>query len=110
MDCRRGPSRHPVALSLDGPRPIAPSHGENMGSSPLGSANEINHLLETDQLLSNICPINVHGQAWTTSVFLDWALGTLQWALAESGVRTVRHSPASKFQRSTSSALVFQPN
>jgi hypothetical protein len=44
MDCRRGPSRHPAALSLDGPRPIAPSHGENRGSSPLGSANDFSIL------------------------------------------------------------------
>jgi hypothetical protein len=36
-------------------------------------------------------------------------LGTLRRALAESGVRTVRRSPASKFQRSTSSALSFSP-
>jgi hypothetical protein len=39
-----GPSRHPAALSLDGPRSIEPSHGENRGSSPLGSANTINNL------------------------------------------------------------------
>ena len=29
----------------DGLRPIAPSHGENRGSSPLGSASEIKDLL-----------------------------------------------------------------
>ena len=27
----------------ESPRPIAPSHGENRGSSPLGSANKIRH-------------------------------------------------------------------
>jgi hypothetical protein len=33
--------------------------------TPLGSANEIKHLLQDCQLVSNNCPINVHGQAWT---------------------------------------------
>ena len=33
--------------------------------SPLGSANEIKHLLQDLQLVSNNCPINVYGQAWT---------------------------------------------
>ena len=43
----------------------SPSHGENRGSSPLGSANTINHLIQVHQLVSNNCPINVYGQAWT---------------------------------------------
>src|SRR5215471_4903704 len=72
MDCRRGPSRHPAALSLNGPRPIAPSHGKNRASSPLGSANNIKRLMQVDQLVSNNCPINVYGQAWTACSFLDW--------------------------------------
>ena len=40
---------HPLQLPRgigDGLRPIAPSHGENRGSSPLGSANDINHLAD----------------------------------------------------------------
>jgi hypothetical protein len=45
---------------------------------------------------------------------LSWScrsnLGTLRRAPAESGVRTLRRSPASKFKRSTSSALFLQPN
>jgi hypothetical protein len=49
----------------DGLRPIAPSHGENRGSSPLGSANKIKDLLQDRRLVSNSCPINVYGQAWT---------------------------------------------
>ena len=51
--------------SCRGLRPIAPSHGENRGSSPLGSANEIKELLQDRRLVSNSCPINVYGQAWT---------------------------------------------
>src|SRR5215831_16181734 len=50
----------------------SPSHGENRGSSPLGSANEINQLMQSRQLVSNDCPINVYGQAWTACRFLDW--------------------------------------
>src|SRR6516165_3102836 len=42
-----------------------PSHGENRGSSPLGSANAIKYLIQVHQLVSNNCPINVCGQAWT---------------------------------------------
>jgi hypothetical protein len=34
-------------------------------AGPLGSANEIKHLLRDFQLVSNNCPINVYGQAWT---------------------------------------------
>ena len=45
----------------------SPSHGENRGSSPLGSANEIKDLLQDRRLVSNSCPINVYGQAWTTA-------------------------------------------
>src|SRR6516164_9613283 len=43
----------------------SPSHGENRGSSPLGSANAIKYLIQVHQLVSNNCPINVCGQAWT---------------------------------------------
>src|SRR5262249_7269624 len=50
----------------------SPSHGENRGSSPLGSANEIKHLIQVRQLVSNNGPINVYGQAWTACRFLDW--------------------------------------
>jgi hypothetical protein len=42
---------------------LTPSHGENRGSSPLGSANKIKYLLQGRQLVSNNCPINVYGQA-----------------------------------------------
>jgi hypothetical protein len=40
--------------------------GENRGSSPLGSANKIKDLFQKRQLVSNNCPINVYGQAWTS--------------------------------------------
>ena len=49
---------------LRGPR-TSPSHGENRGSSPLGSASKIKLLMQVGQLVSNNCPINVYGQAWT---------------------------------------------
>jgi len=39
------------------------AHGENRGSSPLGSANEIKRLLQEHQFVSNNCPITVYGQA-----------------------------------------------
>jgi hypothetical protein len=42
----------------------SPSDGENRGSSPLGSANEINNLAKILKLVSNDCPINVCGQPW----------------------------------------------
>ena len=35
-----------------------PSHGENRGSSPLGSASEIKYLARKTLLVSNGCPIN----------------------------------------------------
>src|SRR3954447_9145877 len=35
----------------------SPSHGENRGSSPLGSANEINYLWFGPAAMSNRCPI-----------------------------------------------------
>src|SRR5262245_48449145 len=54
---------------------VSPSHGENRGSSPLGSANKINRLFQTDELVSNNCPINVYGQAWTACRF--FGLGKL---------------------------------
>ena len=41
------------------------SHGENRGSSPLGSANKINNLQCRRSLVSNKCPINGGAQAWT---------------------------------------------
>ena len=46
---------------------VSPSHGENRGSSPLGSANKIKHLIQVRQLVSNNCPINVYRQRWTSS-------------------------------------------
>src|SRR6266511_3979197 len=49
------------------------SHGENRGSSPLGSANKIKHLLQNCQLVSNNCPINVYGQAWTLITTMPYA-------------------------------------
>src|SRR5260370_19217863 len=45
-----------------------PSHGENRGSSPLGSANGIKDLFQNRQLVSNNCPINGYGQAWTSMI------------------------------------------
>jgi len=59
----------------------SPSHGENRGSSPLGSANEIKHLMQVDRLVSNNCPINVYGQAWTACRFLDWTTCAVRVAL-----------------------------
>src|SRR5262245_10757836 len=47
----------------------SPSHGENRGSSPLGGANEIKYLFQNDRLVSNDCPINIHGQAWMACRF-----------------------------------------
>jgi hypothetical protein len=47
------------------------SHGENRGSSPLGSANENNHLFKIQSLVSNNCPINLYGQAWTACGLLN---------------------------------------
>jgi len=41
------------------------SHGENRGSSPLGSASEIKYILKMWPFVSNECPINICGQAWT---------------------------------------------
>jgi hypothetical protein len=43
------------------------------GSSPLGSANKINHLLQDSRLVSNNCPINVYGQAWTLMMTMPYA-------------------------------------
>ena len=43
------------------------SHGENRGSSPLGSANSFRYLRHLRALVSNACPINVYGQRWTSS-------------------------------------------
>src|SRR5262245_41410809 len=51
----------------------SPSHGENRGSSPLGSANKIKYLLQDRQLVSNNCPINVYGQAWTLMMTMPYA-------------------------------------
>jgi hypothetical protein len=49
------------------------SYGENRGSSPLGSANKIKYLLQDCQLVSNNCPINVYGQAWTLMMTMPYA-------------------------------------
>jgi len=35
----------------------------------LGSANKIKRLMQVGQLVSNNCPINVYGQAWTACDF-----------------------------------------
>jgi molybdopterin-biosynthesis enzyme MoeA-like protein len=37
-------------------------------AKPLGSANEIKVLFQNSQLVSNNCPINVYGQAWTSTI------------------------------------------
>src|SRR5215831_2850213 len=42
-------------------------HGENRGSSPLGSASKIKYLFQASWLVSNNCPINVYRQRWTSS-------------------------------------------
>ena len=44
--------------------PTLPSHGENRGSSPLGSANDFNCLVDLLGFVSNRCPIyrHVHGR------------------------------------------------
>ena len=117
-----------VVLKIDVPAKIptfliacgSPSHGENRGSSPLGSANKVKHLFQTDRLVSNDCPINVYGQAWTAcrffrlgkSAMLSW-MPLKSWhpgGLSPKSVcKTIRRSPASKFQCSTSSALFLQP-
>src|SRR6266487_3917376 len=91
-----------------GPRPIAPSHGENRGSRTLGSANKIKYLLQDCRLVSNNCPINVYGQAWTLMMTMPYArcAGDCQRICTGQRLRTdIRHSPAPKFQRSTSSAF-----
>jgi hypothetical protein len=45
-----------------GPRPIAPSHGENRGSSPLGSASDFNSLSSEPAFGSKIGPILLRGR------------------------------------------------
>ena len=47
---------------------LSPSHGENRGSSPLGSASEIKYILKMWPFVSNRCPINICGQAWTPAL------------------------------------------
>jgi hypothetical protein len=44
-------------------RPIAPSHGENRGSSPLGSANDFNDVVALD-----VCRLA------TSPTFLQWTV------------------------------------
>src|SRR5262245_41304116 len=44
---------------------VSPSHGENRGSSPLGSANIFKDLADCYPSASNTCPINACGQRWT---------------------------------------------
>ena len=41
--------------------------------SSLGSANKIKYLLQNRQLVSNNCPINVYGQAWTLMMTMPYA-------------------------------------
>ena len=112
------------------------SHGENRGSSPLGSANGIKDLFQNRQLVSNNCPINGYGQAWASmienrahacarhefpsaprySVVVNAAAsaGSHRQAIERlpkdcraSGARTdIRRSPAPKFQSSTSAIAV----
>ena len=43
----------------------SPSHGENRGSSPLGSANDINRLDLGRRDVSNRCPIYGRAREWT---------------------------------------------
>ena len=47
-----------------GKRRRSPSHGENRGSSPLGSAKEIKDLDLTRDVVSNKCPIYGRGHRW----------------------------------------------
>ena len=44
-----------------------PSHGENRGSSPLGSANDFKYLPRKSTFVTNACPINGYRQRWTSS-------------------------------------------
>ena len=56
---RKGPARRSACQRVS----ILPSHGENRGSSSLGSANDINGLAET-RFVSNGRPINVRKHPW----------------------------------------------
>jgi hypothetical protein len=40
---------------------VSPSHSENRGSSPLGSANNINDLRFEDLPVSRLCPVEILG-------------------------------------------------
>ena len=106
-----------------------PSHGENRGSSPLGSASKINYLVKMRRLVSNKCPINIYGQAWTSmnrksaharcaarmsSTGEMVSLSRTPLPTASTGCRRFcagqavcepTSSPAPKFQSSTPSAL-----
>jgi hypothetical protein len=57
-------------------REFSPSHGENRGSSPLGSANKFNELSESSGknpvLVPNSCPISV-GERWRTTAVVPAA-------------------------------------
>src|SRR6516162_5687167 len=62
--------------------------------SPLGSANAIKYLIQVHQLVSNNCPINVCGQAWTACRFLDWTTCAVRVVLP---LRSWRHPAAGAF-------------
>ena len=52
----------PECLGLGGPR-TSPSHGENRGSSPLGSASKINKLHFCALSVSRLCPAEILASA-----------------------------------------------
>ena len=51
----------------------SPSHGENRGSSPLGSANKNNNLNKVSPLLTDRCLLFVYYPRWRQrNIFVDW--------------------------------------
>src|SRR6516164_8512300 len=53
-------------------RPASPSHGENRGSSPLGSANKNNNLNKVSPLLTDRCLLFVYYPRWQQrNIFVD---------------------------------------
>src|SRR5262245_8338113 len=71
-------------LKRDDKLVCSPSHGENRGSSPLGSANKIKHLFQNDRLVSNDCPINMYGQIWTACRFFKLSKSRRSVGIAEA--------------------------
>jgi hypothetical protein len=55
------------------PKPSAKPLIQLASRASLGSANKIKYLLQDCQLVSNNCPINVYGQAWTLMMTMPYA-------------------------------------